>query len=397
MTDKYDYTNPDQIDNFRNASRISEDRENHLDLPYGIIEEIKERRRTNMTLAMAATKETPERYVFDIKDYIGWNIYYLIKYAVERIELGSAEIPSLNTLVLTEGNVDMNDDTNFAQTNIDALNTLVAELYGEQSTALVVPTSQILAANNISTELMTAKDIERHSQYLAHKSVAIAHDSKKYGFAPKNNNDDWSIYKQKEMDILQNYARQFNELAGMFRDKYPSLLRILFCAEYVHLEDIDHPMYEHGFAHKPSPRADDIFVSNNPSFGASVFGDICLSKDCCRKVTKDKYYRTMHFKRYTELTTILGVSRDELPSYFRDYLADNYIPYYGNNILDNVKPEFVAIAKDYMSLRFPNSFDITFPFCGMCRKSMFRQYKIAEHATIKISSKKCEILDIRRN
>ena len=192
LTDKYDYTNPDQIDLFRDPSRISEDRESHLSLPYGIIDEIKERRRSNTTLTKIATEETPERYVFDIKDYIGWNIYYLIKYTVEYIELGKMEIPSLNTLALTEGNVNMKDDSNFYQQNINELNDLVSELYGENSTALVIPTSQILAAANISTELMTAKDIERHSQYLAHKSVTIAHDCQKYGFAPKDNNDDWS-------------------------------------------------------------------------------------------------------------------------------------------------------------------------------------------------------------
>lgn len=332
--------------------------------------------------------------MFDIQNYIGWNIYYLIKYTVEYIELGRADIPSLNTLALTEGNVDMNDDSNFLQININSLNDLVSELYGEKSTALVIPTSQILAANNISTELMTVKEIERHSQYLAHKSVVIAHDSVKYGFPPQDKKDDWWTLKQKDMNLTSMFQQQYNDLKNAFHNKYSALLIILFCAESVHLEDVDHPMYEHGFGRKPSPRANSIFISNNLTFDASV-SDACLYVNCGRKVTKDKYFRTMHFKRYTELTTILGINRNQLPSLFRDYLADNYIPYYGNDILDNVKPEFVALAKDYASRMFSNSLDISFPFCGYCRKSLFRQYKIAEEALVVISSKKGKILNIK--
>ena len=392
LTDKYDYTNPDQIYMLRDGSRASEEREYNLDLPYDIIDEIKDRRQNNKTVATTANETTVERYVFDIKDYIGWNIYYLIKYAVEHIVLGSVDIPSINRLALTDGNVDMTDDSNFCQTNIEDLSEVVAEIYGESSTELAVPTSQILAANNISTELMTVKDIERHSQYLAHKSVAIAHDAQKYGFTPKSDNDNWSEYKQKEQDILSMFHSQFDELKCIFRDKTDMLLQVLFCGNSVYLEDIDHPMYCNGFCQAPSPRREKIFINDSFTFDATISSDKCLV--CGDKVKKDRYYRTMHFNRYTEIATLLGITRAQLPSYFRDYLADRYIPYYGNNILENVKPEFVALSKDYVSGRFPNSFDITFPFCGKCRKSLFKQYKIAEEALVVISSKRGNILNI---
>jgi hypothetical protein len=396
LTDKLNYTNPDQIDMFRgSASRVSENREAHLDLPYGIIDEIKDRRQNNSTLATTATEIT-ERYMFDIKDYIGWNIYYIIKYTVEHIELGSAEIPSLNTLALTADNVNMNDDSNFSQLHINELNELVTEIYGENSTALVVPTSEILAANNISTELLAAKDIERYSQYLAHKAITIAHNSKKYGFTPKSNNDDFFAYKQKEMDIVANFEKQYKELKELFRNKLYTLLPIIFSGELVDITDIDNPMYCKGFCQEATPRAADLFIGNGYSFNASISGNnICLKDNCQRKISKDQYFRTLHFKRYTEITTLLGISRNQLPSYFRDYLADRYIPYYGNNILDNVKPEFVALSKDYVSQRFSNYLDFSFPFCGMCRKSLFKKYKIADNALVVISSKKGEVIEIK--
>lgn len=59
-----------------------------------------------------------------------------------------------------------------------------------------------------------------------------------------------------------------------------------------------------------------------------------------------------------------------------------------------IKPEFVAISRDFVSRRFSDKLSITFPFCGKCRKSLFKQYKIAEEALVVISSKRGNILNI---
>ena len=66
----------------------------------------------------------------------------------------------------------------------------------------------------------------------------------------------------------------------------------------------------------------------------------------------------------------------------------------GNCILDNVKPEHKALADDYVSRREANGFHVAFPYCGLCHKRLYNQYKIADKVVIIISSKQNKVFEI---
>lgn len=386
LTDKIIYKNPDQINRTRNGGRrLSEDRERNLDfLPYTLIDKVIEKRASTKSLARKSGREV---WVFPLGEYFCENIYFILKYTIQKIQGGYAVRNVLgvesNNHLLTSGNVDMSDDSHFLIINMDRLNALVDEIYGSTSTALVVQKTSLIEQLGVSTELMTAEEIETSTQYMAHKQVAENHEKEKWGDL---------IESKSDFDKYKEYDKQRTQLMEMFKSKSKDLEKYLFAGEIVMIHDIDNPFVYYGFGSEEQYRYKIQFVSNTTNFG-SLLDKYCICGDG-REVKKKEFIKSFSFARYTEFTTLLGITRKDLPPLFRDYLAHYYLPYIGNSILDNVKPEFFAIEHDYVSRRNPNNFIVSFPYCGFCHKKLYKRYKVAEEAVIVISSKKNEVLEI---
>lgn len=386
LTDKIIYKNPDQINRTRNGGRrLSEDREKNLDfLPYSLIDKVIEKRASTKSLVRKSGREV---WVFPLEEYFCENIYFILKYTIQKIQGGYAVRNVLgaesNNHLLTSGHVDMSDDSHFLKINMDRLNALVDEIYGSTSTAIVVQKTSLIEQLGVSTELMTAEEIETSTQYMAHKQVAENHEREKWGDL---------IESKSDFDKYKEYDKQRTQLMEMFKAKSKDLEKYLFAGESVMIHDIDNPIVYYGFESKEHYRYNNQFVSNVTEFG-SILDIYCLCGDG-REVKKKEFFKSFSFARYTEFTTMLGITRKDLPPLFRDYMSHYYIPYIGNPILDNVKPEFYAMECDYVSRRNPNNFIVSFPYCGFCHKKLYKKYKVAKEAVIVISSKNNAVLEI---
>ena len=392
LTDRIVYENPDQINRLRGGGRrFSEDRERNLDfLPYILIDKVIENRKETKSLAKQRGSEI---WTFPFNDYFCENLYFMLGYAVEKIvsdySVKQLMCSSKNLLRLTEGNTNLYDDSHFCQINIDELNKIVDEIYGEQSNALVVQNNKLAEQLGVDIQLMTVDEFETNTQYLAHTQVVEKHEREKLG----------KVYDATfDTDRYIEYNNQLKMLMGMFKEKSSYLEQFLFAGKKVAIHDIDHPILFNGFASKSSYRYEDSFILNGYTSGElhlirdNGYFTYCLGGD--GKNVKTDFFRTFNFLRYTEITTILGITRNELPPMFRDYLSYRCLPYIGNPILSNVKPEFYALESDYVSRHNPNRLQISMPYCGYCHKKLFNKYSVDEDVVIVVSSKQCNVIEV---
>ena len=386
LTDRFIYQNPDQIDRLRGGGRrFSEDRERALDFfPYVLIDKIIEKRKKSTDITKNSSSEL---YIFETDHFIYPELFYFVKYTIENIYSGEQVqcVIGADYKAIGDGKCDIANDSSFLQTNMQSLNSLVKELYEEDVTSIAATGSQLIESCGISTQLMTLAEYKSNIQYLAHKQIVQEHERRKYN---NNAKDKWL-----------EYSKQKDELLNIFSTKAKSLIPYLFAGDTVHIHDIDHPIEYGGFASSKYHRYTDSFIMTGECNSVYFIRTVryqgrltCLSGD--GYMVKDGNYRVVSFKRYTEMFTLLGINRRDLPSMFRDYLAHTYMPYTGNSILDNIKPEFTAICNDFVSLNKPNGLQISFPFCGYCLRKLKKIHSIAEEAVIVISSAQSKILEV---
>lgn len=389
LTDRPTYTNPDQINKLRNGGRrFSEDRENNLDfLPYVLIDKVIENRKAARTLSK---EDDIEIWTFPVREYFGEILYYVIKFTIEKIRSGYSvqKLIHSDTLLLTDGatSVDLNDNTSFSKIGTEEMEELIKELYERKETSLVLKTSDLIAEVGMSTTLMTVKEVGRNAQYVAHKRIAEQIRKEKYGELVDDNGG-----------LCHEMEKQKNELLSMFADKIAYIEPYIFSGNKVYLHDVDLPKFAHTFAANSTFRYKSQFVSNAESYNTPTRFLKRLGTECskgCGHDAKSNYFKTLSFKRYTEIMTILGISRDELPHMFKYYLSHAYTPYFGNSILDNVKPEYETIRNDFVSSHNANAFHVSIPYCGICSRSLYKKHKIAEDAVIVISSKQNKVLEV---
>ena len=380
LTDRMELCNPDQIDRLRGGGRrFSEDRERSLDfLPYILIDKVIEKRSGSNAIT---TADGHEVWLFPLDKYFSHMAYFIIGYTIGRI-YENPQTKSLvgdNTAAIGDGRVDMTDNEVFSKIGADKMEALIDELYSEKDNSIVPVTGDLVPEIGMSMSIMTHSELDRHFKYLAHKRVAERHEAAKWGGKPQGD--------------YEEYKRQRGELMEMFAEKRGQLLKYLFAGDKVAIHDIDHPNAFLGFGNEQSSRARYTFVKDgNGGFGCIVPSGSCMG-DCGSSPRKWRF-RTMEFLRYTEIATILGIGRDGLPPLFRDYLSHVFVPYHGNSILDNVKPEYTAIEHDYVSRRNTNRMEFTFKFCGNCVRKLFKQYKVADEAVVVISSKRGCVIEV---
>ena len=412
VTDKIDYENPDQIDALmsrgsRGTRRFSEDREKFLEfLPYILIDKIIEKRNETGTVAKNAGSEI---YTFPLSDYFGWSLYYLMKFSLEKIYDGEnfAEIMGAGQLALGMGDesVDMDDNSVFYNCNMELLDKLVDEIYGEYKTTLpAVRVTDIVKQGYYSGQLTTVEKFNKDVKYLAHKNVAehLERQSQIMQFGEPESGE------YRDMSKYELLSKQETTLTDMMARRLERIEPIIFSGDEVCIYDVCHPEIYTTFG-----REDENYraphqlsnTSNKKNYWCNKFVrrsgvdrgyracDIMCIENCGNRA-KPEYSRTMSIMRYTELMAIMGIERDELPTLYRNYLSHIMIPYKGNSILDSVKPEYKVFRSDMLTSDHPNGLHYIFTYCGNCFKKKMKKYRIGENVVAVMNSDKKELVEI---
>jgi len=415
LTDKPEYTYLDQISSVasRNGGRrFSESREESLDfMPYILIDKIIEKRNENETITKQAGQEI---YTFEFGRYFGWNLYFLIKFIIEKISSENVIKPlmTVNQLAIGCGEtIDLEDKNSFCKIGTEEMDEIFNELYNNEettSTALAIPAKTIIEELQLvykNTSLVTPEQFDKNCKYLAHKKIAKDWKLQKLNSVGLSNNPDSLELTYSSSDIYKAIRTQRKQLISLIKSKLNDLLPIIFSGDRVTLYDIDHPYMTSGFGNEKKERTINEYYDlvteakekkwSDETIGAldDYEGFLCNGGD--RYAKNVNFYRNINFYRYTEIYTLLGITRSQLPSLFQYYLSHMYMPYIGNSILDNVLPEYQEIANDFVSRYYPNGISLSIPFCGFCSKKYFKQYKIAEKTVVVISSKQNKIIEIK--
>lgn len=416
LTDKPEYKFIDQMEAYgsRNGGRrFSEKREDALNfMPYRLIDEIIKKREETKSISKNAGQEI---YTFGFEHYFGWNIYYLIKYAIMRIlsmKDGITALKTLNQLAIGSGdsNIDLSDTSQFSKIGDDDLKNILNELRNDEdkaSTSLVIQKKSIagdIQRYQKGSALMTQKQFENTCIYLAHKK--IAEDWKNDKIQKLGLNSELPNF---QVEIRKKFIEQKKELVSIIQKKMDRLIPIIFSGLNVCLYDIDNPFINTSCSDRLSKRRLPdtkylplVFVKTPSEYQYSwdtvgkkeKYYTNCIK--CNERYAKEiEHYREISFLRYTEIYTILGIRRSELPSLFQNYLSYWFLPYIGNTILDNVLPEYKEIENDFVSKECKQGVFVSIPFCGYCKRSLFSKYKIAENTVVVISSKQNKIIEIK--
>lgn len=411
LCDKPEYNNIDQIDSLgaRNGGRrFSEDREKNLDfLPYILIDRVIEARNNTSTLARESGQEI---YTFDLKEYLYPNWLYLIDETINQImNQGDAIIKIAETTQLAIGPAvdDIDDESTFLECNNSELQKIFDELHPKE-TLPAVTSQQIVKQLSDAVVLMGEDEFNRNVTYLKHKTIADAANKEQIECC---NGD---IYSTPE-----DAWAEMNSLVFGDKQRVENMNKILFSGEVVRFVDIDTSLYGMGSGFNYEDKFDPEtrikwqypLVANgnkndSPWSLNMVFrgwtkrtgyydgpSPVC-SYECGTKIKNISQWRAVRFMRYSEMMAMFSCDRCDLPVYYRNYLSHMSIPYIGNPILSNVKPEFRALEKDPCSIRHANGLLMYIPYCGNCQRKLYKKYKVADESVVVYSSKLNKILDI---
>lgn len=420
LCDKPNYENIDQIDKVASRGggmRFSEDREKHLDfLPYILIEKVKEEREKTTTITKKGGQEI---HTFDMKSYLYPTWLYLIREAIEQIigmENGGNNIIKLMetqqlALGMGEDVVDEkekeDEEKSFYKCNNEELDKLFNELHPTE-TLPAVSSTEIAKTLTDAAILMGEDEFKKNVIYIKHKKIADASIQEQVDLMEEvaEIGGRWVKNPQEEWKNLINLAFR-NETA------VESMERILFSGNEVSFIDLDTKIYsgrihygdgggsvermKYGFVgnSKEYPWSYDIFMRGwTEKIGFKCGPKVTCQYNCGTEIHSGSQWKRISFRRYTEMMALFGCDRKDLPVYYRNYLSHICIPYTGNSILDNVKPEYLALEKDPCSRNNPNDINIYIPYCGKCKNKLYKKYKIADNSLVVYSSKKNKILDI---
>lgn len=412
LCDKPEYNNIDQIDKLgaRNGGRrFSEDREKNLDfLPYILIDRVIDARNNTSTLARESGQEI---YTFDLKEYLYPNWLYLIDETINQIMNQSnsiIKIAETTQLAIGPAIDDIDDESTFLECNNSELQKIFDELHPKE-TLPAVTSQQIVKQLSDAVVLMGEDEFNRNLTYLKHKAIADAANKEQIECC---NGDIYSTPKDAWAEM--------NSLVFGDEKRVENMNRILFSGNIVRFVDIDTSLYDMGIGFNYKDKFDPetrikwqypfVVTGNKNNYPWSfdmVFRGwtdrtgyyngprpVC-SYECGTEIKNGTQWRVVTFMRYTEMMALLSCDRSDLPVYYRNYLSYKSIPYIGNSILSNVKPEFRALGNDPCSRRNSNGVKMYIPYCGNCQRKLYKKYKVAEESVVVYSSKLNKILDIK--
>lgn len=398
-TDFIHFDNPRTKSSRRNPSRTRESWWDDVYLPYGIIDDIIKWRKENKELVFAY-KGTNEVYVKQLSEYLPyinkiclWILCDCITGYITTNE--QQQIYTLGAItneqkLLGDGKIVVEQDElekHFSSINYEECkryqNQLLYNGEKQNNTSLV----------HVSTDIITKLD-SYDKNWLVTKE----------GFDKMTI---WSLKEQQRIEkqeILNiayknNYDNDKIAIRVALRKNLEWIYEIALSGDNVMFYDLEYkPVPRFGYAGVNIPICcmsgkqcayniwgHDIRIhpdseSNKPYWGSDYYCTDC--EEFKARGQKGIYMRIEH---WSQLCMLLNCKREELPKSYQNYTSHRFIPYYGNQILNNTNPEF--LIQDPLSKIVPNGIVIYISLCGYCFKKLTKEYKQYDESIIVYSSK----------
>lgn len=109
-------------------------------------------------------------------------------------------------------------------------------------------------------------------------------------------------------------------------------------------------------------------------------------RHCNRHPLKEQHTSGIRVTHWSMLAWLAGVSREQLPFYFCNYVNEGFDVYIGNTLLDNVNPLYTL--KDEMSSRYTTGVHFGIRLCKRCRNTFAK--KAMEEGVLVINKSTCQ-------
>lgn len=107
---------------------------------------------------------------------------------------------------------------------------------------------------------------------------------------------------------------------------------------------------------------------------------------CGKHPIKKDHTSTLCIPHYSMLAWLAGVTREELPYYYCNYMGHWYYNYCGNHLLSNINPLYRL--KDVLSQKRQNGFEIDIHLCKRCRTALAKRGM--DKGVLVINAKTCQ-------
>lgn len=395
-TDSLVFDNPRMKNTSRSAARRREDHWDNVYLPYRVIDDIEKwRKESNMLLD--PNKQVEETYTKELSTYLDFGskccLWFMMSAVIEKL---ISEFRTLKQIGFVNEHIQKlleapktETHTTFNDTNYDACQKYQNDFIYPKETA-IVPVEK--------TKLLE-KYVEKNWLATADNFANLVEWSEK---------EDIRSQKQK---ILSDYYNSHDEhgkmipvrdgeiLKELLEKNITKLEEFLFSGDkvYVHINDED---TTHNFGilskHTYIPQVVNHKPNSDECRGwpmIALYNGTC-NNSICYHCGEHRSSVFLHFAahHFAELLLMTGIhDRRELPRLFWNYKTFQFIPYYGNSILDNVNPEF--LVKDPLSERHPNQYTMSIHYDKLCHKKLLKKYHKYEE-TVYVISKNGEVLDV---
>lgn len=235
----------------------------------------------------------------------------------------------------------------------------------------------------------TVEDITTPTKALTSQSYALVNNSPEYNanilltLDQQESLAEWLILN----DISNEIKIKINKLAslkkegekwlsGFFNENYDEIINRMFKANEInfHYSDYD-KIKRFGIRKIKQTGFIKTFTSDKNTVynyrGAGIGKKDWYNKETCRCCgnSTTKKVKIAHIRFYKELMWLLGLEdRKMLHPYYRQYRTHNFIPYAGNDLLQQTHP-YLSI-KDPLSKQEPNGMDMWGYSCGYCKNKM---------------------------
>lgn len=401
IDDQAQFDNPRTKYTTRNPNRHRESNFENLSFPYYLLDEVENSRKNSKTIVKGNSKlEFLQKPIADLYPECKVFLIYLINYYLKDINSIKDKVALFgqvtDQLLLTGGTT---VDPTVKNDNFEGWDDHIREVHNEV----------IQEANKIkgsSTALIKIdKSITKHSDY---DRDWLASPSKLKNIA------EWMVLDTERNDLQKTIDKIFKDgnakenrlnfvkqLNIKIETQFDILKKYLFSADNVYMEvegyeSADPKGFSFPVKKSTKPNIErfkfDSLSRNINWDGFSILLKGNYKNSICQICNhhKSNIQFRIHIRHYKQLMFLINGSQDDLPDYFRIYRAHSYVPYHGNQILDNIHP--MALLEHPSWRAYPNGIEFDFYSCKRCCNKLYKQYKIAENALIKLDGSVVEYL-----
>lgn len=395
-TDNMNFDNPRNKYSSRNAARRSEDRYDHIDFPYKIIDDINDIRMQSKVPVLLDSNL--ELHVIDHDKYGLYSKIYMYFLAtriipmLNDINIDQITTYELHALALPEGNI--SDNASYFEYH-DQEQKIYIENITKQIDA-IEPTTALVKFGK--QEIMQTEKYDPEWLCTVDKFSIL---------------DTWQRREEQRkryqelLDKCQpseqyNRKKPYDDFSKILTDKRDNAFKYLFMADKLSIQFINKPkgfgiMDEkeksvfNTFASEGSSWTN-IHVRNYDEIKRGHY-NIRDEKCVCCKTHGETYQKNIYFHAAEQIRFLFDLKNEEMPLWFSLYRASWLIPYGGNSILDNVDP--MSLLVNGFSKGSPNGYNITINICKICKNKLYKKYKIAYEIEFIFDCKVWDIIGYR--